>query len=108
MHIQLPPPSPPRGSGVVVVGGGGEEEEAEEGRLGSGERGFGGRRSVADGPRERLLRSGNRNLGVEKEAIEIPVPRPRYISRVEKVVAVVMTGEREASQMRGLTGKALL
>ena len=99
MHIQLPPPSRP---GAV---GGGEEEEV---RLGSGERGFGGRRSEVDVPRQRLLRSGNIGLGIEKEAIEIPVPRPRYISRVEKVVAVIMTGEREASQMRGLTGRALL
>jgi hypothetical protein len=46
--------------------------------------------------------------GVDKEAIEIPNPPPRRISRTEKVLATIMTGNRAASQMHGLTGKPLL
>ncbi|MCJ1415389.1 hypothetical protein MMC32_001721 [Xylographa parallela] len=48
------------------------------------------------------------NPGVDKEAIQIPQPKARYITRAEKVVAVLMTGDRESSQMHGLTGKPLL
>jgi len=48
------------------------------------------------------------NPGVDKEAIEIPNPAPRRISRTEKVLATIMTGNRAASQMHGLTGKPLL
>lgn len=46
--------------------------------------------------------------GVDKEAIEIPNPPPRRISRAEKALATIMTGNRAASQMHGLTGKPLL
>ncbi|MCJ1477329.1 hypothetical protein MMC13_006000 [Lambiella insularis] len=48
------------------------------------------------------------NPGIDKEAIQIPQPKPRYISRIEKIVAVVMTGNMQSSQMHGLTGKPLL
>lgn len=48
------------------------------------------------------------NPGVDKEAIEIPNPAPRRISRAEKALATIMTGDRAASQMHGLTGKPLL
>ncbi|SLM34351.1 mfs monosaccharide transporter [Lasallia pustulata] len=48
------------------------------------------------------------NPGVDKEAIEIPQPVSRYISRAEKLIAIVMTQDRERSQMHGLTGKPLL
>ena len=48
------------------------------------------------------------NPGVEKEAIEIPQPVARYISRAEKLIAIIMTQDRERSQMHGLTGKPLL
>ena len=48
------------------------------------------------------------NPGVDKEAIEIPQPVSRYISRAEKLIAIVMTRDRERSQMHGLTGKPLL
>lgn len=48
------------------------------------------------------------NPGVDKEAIEIPEPVSRYISRAEKLIAIVMTRDREQSQMHGLTGKPLL
>ena len=58
-------------------------------------------------PQEHLKRKTARP-GVDKEAIEIPNPPPRRISRAEKVLATVMTGNREASQMHGLTGKPLL
>lgn len=48
------------------------------------------------------------NPGIDKEAIEIPQPVSRYISRAEKLIAIVMTRDRERSQMHGLTGKPLL
>ena len=54
------------------------------------------------------LHRKNTNSGVDKEAIQIPEPARRYISRPEKIIAVVMTGDRQSSQMRGLTGKPLL
>ena len=76
----------------------------------SGSHARGGRqhkRSVRYIQQDHLQRK-NTNPGIDKEAIEIPEPQPRYISRAEKVVAVIMTGNREASQMHGLTGKALL
>ncbi|KAI9831249.1 MAG: hypothetical protein M1819_005177 [Sarea resinae] len=45
--------------------------------------------------------------GVDKEAIEIPNPPPRKISRAEKFLAAIMSGHA-GSQMHGLTGKPLL
>jgi hypothetical protein len=54
-------------------------------------------------------RAGNGNkAGVDKEAIEAPEPAPRKIGRAEQVIAVIMTGNKNASQMHGLTGKPLL
>ena len=46
--------------------------------------------------------------GVDKEAIEIPSPLPRRISRTEKLLATIMTGNRPASHTHGLVGKPLL
>lgn len=46
--------------------------------------------------------------GVDKEAIQIPEPVPRSISRVERFLAKLMTGNSQASNMNGLTGKPLL
>ncbi|KAL9614390.1 MAG: hypothetical protein Q9167_001120 [Letrouitia subvulpina] len=48
------------------------------------------------------------NPGIDKEAIQIPDPPPRKISRTEKVLAIIMTGDRSRSQTHGLTGKPLL
>ncbi|KAE8306480.1 hypothetical protein BDV41DRAFT_569892 [Aspergillus transmontanensis] len=45
----------------------------------------------------------------EKTSIEIPRPPPRHISRVERLLAVIMSpSNRQAAQMHGLVGKPLL
>ena len=54
------------------------------------------------------LQRKNTNPGVDKEAIEIPEPAPRKITNAEKAIATIMTGDRQGSQMHGLTGKPLL
>lgn len=46
--------------------------------------------------------------GLSKEAIEIPNPPARQIGRTEKVLAIIMTGDRQRSRTHGLTGKPLL
>ena len=48
------------------------------------------------------------NPGISKEAIEIPSPPARQIGRIEKTLAIIMTGNRQKAQMHGLTGKPLL
>ena len=48
------------------------------------------------------------NPGVDKEAIEIPEPPPRTISRTEYLLALMMTGNNSSSQVHGLVGKPLL
>ncbi|KAI4104177.1 MAG: hypothetical protein L6R37_003438 [Teloschistes peruensis] len=48
------------------------------------------------------------NPGIDKEAIQIPEPPPRTISRTEYILAVIMTGNRSRSLSHGLTGKPLL
>lgn len=48
------------------------------------------------------------NTGVDKEAIEIPEPAPRTISRTEYLLALMMTGNNSSSQIHGLVGKPLL
>ncbi len=48
------------------------------------------------------------NPGLSKEAIEIPNPPARQIGRTEKVLAIIMTGDRQKAQMHGLTGQPLL
>ena len=45
---------------------------------------------------------------IDKEAIEIPEPAQREISRAECLFATIMTGNRQASQTHGLVGKPLL
>ena len=50
----------------------------------------------------------NTNPGVDKEAIQIPNPGSRTISRTEQLLAVLLTGDRESSRMSGLTGKPLM
>ncbi len=54
------------------------------------------------------LEHKNTNPGVSKEAIEIPEPAARQIGRVEIVLGIIMTGDRQKAQMNGLTGKPLL
>lgn len=47
--------------------------------------------------------------GIDKEAIRIPEPPPRYISRAEKILAVIMSpGDPQTARTRGLVGKPLL
>lgn len=46
--------------------------------------------------------------GIDKEAIQIPNPPPRKISRTEEFFARIMTGDRQSSHVHGLTGKPLL
>ncbi|KAI9807530.1 MAG: hypothetical protein M1825_005470 [Sarcosagium campestre] len=48
------------------------------------------------------------HAGLAKEDIEIPNPRPRPISKAEKLLAAVMSGGGSHGQMHGLTGKPLL
>ena len=50
----------------------------------------------------------NTDRGIDKEAIQIPDPGPRTISRTEQLLAILLTGNRESSKMSGLTGKPLL
>lgn len=51
----------------------------------------------------------NERSGVDIEKIRIPNPPPRHISRVERVLAAIMTPRNEPnSQMHGLVGKPLL
>ncbi|WEW61849.1 Ribulose bisphosphate carboxylase large chain [Emydomyces testavorans] len=47
--------------------------------------------------------------GISKEAIRIPEPSPRKPSRVEKILAAIMSpGNRQTAQIHGLVGKPLL
>ena len=50
----------------------------------------------------------NTNPSISKEAIQIPEPAARKISRTERIIATIMTGDRQSSHMHGLTGKPLL
>ncbi|RMD39382.1 hypothetical protein DV735_g5746, partial [Chaetothyriales sp. CBS 134920] len=46
---------------------------------------------------------------VSKEAISIPTPGPRYITRAEKILAIIMSpGDGETARGKGLVGKPLL
>ena len=54
------------------------------------------------------LKHKTTNPGLNKEAIEIPSPPARQIGRTEKTLAVIMTGDRQRSQIHGLTGRPLL
>ncbi|KAI9788890.1 MAG: hypothetical protein M1833_002796 [Piccolia ochrophora] len=50
----------------------------------------------------------SRHAGIDKEEIDIPEPRLKKPSRVELLLARIMSGGRGNSQMHGLTGKPLL
>lgn len=55
------------------------------------------------------LERKNTNPGIVKEAICIPEPAPRRISRFEKYFAYIMAlNDRETARKRGLVGKPLL
>lgn len=54
------------------------------------------------------LERKNTHPGVDKEAIQIPQPSQRRIGPAERILAIIMTGDRHESQTRGLTGKPLL
>lgn len=58
-------------------------------------------------PQDHLERKKT-NPGIDKEAIQIPEPPPRRISRTEYFLALIMTGDRARSGSHGLTGKPLL
>lgn len=59
--------------------------------------------------RDRLTKTLSRtNPGVDKEAIEIPTPPERKITVVERILAIIMTGDRQKAQTHGLVGKPLL
>ncbi|KAI4119860.1 MAG: hypothetical protein LQ345_000327 [Seirophora villosa] len=58
-------------------------------------------------PQDHLQRKKT-NPGIDKEAIQIPEPPPRRISRTEYFLALIMTGDRARSGSHGLTGKPLL
>ncbi|KAL8991600.1 MAG: hypothetical protein Q9177_000003 [Variospora cf. flavescens] len=58
-------------------------------------------------PQDHLQRKKT-NPGINKEAIQIPEPPSRRISRTEYFLAVIMTGNRGRSASHGLTGKPLL
>lgn len=56
-------------------------------------------------------RQGRRNIypGVDKEAIIIPSPPPRHISKTETVLAFIMAPtDPQTARRRGLVGKPLL
>ncbi|KAI9823105.1 MAG: hypothetical protein M1826_000256 [Phylliscum demangeonii] len=63
----------------------------------------GGSTRVGFAPSQR----GHGYPGVDKEAIEIPEPRPRSLSWPQKILVAIMTAGR-GSQVHGLTGKPLL
>ncbi|RMZ75121.1 hypothetical protein DV737_g5440, partial [Chaetothyriales sp. CBS 132003] len=68
--------------------------------LGGGRR----RRKVAFDPLTRGQISG-----VSKEAIAIPTPAPRFITRAEKILAIIMSpGDVQTARGKGLVGKPLL
>ncbi|MCJ1358596.1 MAG: hypothetical protein MMC33_008596, partial [Icmadophila ericetorum] len=54
------------------------------------------------------IKRKNTHPGVDKEAIQIPQPSQRQIGPAERILATIMSGDRHASQTRGLTGKPLL
>ncbi|KAL8950528.1 MAG: hypothetical protein Q9222_003438 [Ikaeria aurantiellina] len=58
-------------------------------------------------PQDHLQRKKT-HPGIDKEAIQIPEPPPRQISRTEYCLAIIMTGNRSRSLSHGLTGKPLL
>ena len=64
-------------------------------------------KQVRYAPQDHLHRK-NTTQGIDKESIEIPEPGPRQIGGVEKVIAIIMTGDRPRSLSHGLTGKPLL
>ena len=59
-------------------------------------------------PSHNHLEHKRTNPGVNKEAIEIPNPPQRKIGLVERLLAIIMTGNRQRAQTHGLTGKPLL
>ncbi len=74
-----------------------------------------GRGLRSEGSRQKHVHYEEENLrkkpihpGVDKEAIQIPEPEPRSVGRVERYLAKLMTGNRQGSNMHGLTGKPLL
>ena len=54
------------------------------------------------------LERKNTNPGLDKEAIQIPNPPPRRISKVEQILANIMSPRSRDQKMHGLVGKPLL
>ena len=78
-------------------------DEGARRRSGQGQRGR-RHKEVHYAPQDHLRRKDT-NPGVDKEAIEIPEPPSRTISRLEKVLTIIMTGKGGS---HGLTGRPLL
>ncbi|KAI9730574.1 MAG: hypothetical protein M1834_005815 [Cirrosporium novae-zelandiae] len=71
-----------------------------------------GRRKKSKRVRYQLSDDPDRQVseaGFDKEAIEIPNPAPRQISKLERYIAsIIMSDHRSSGQMHGLVGKPLL
>ena len=79
------------------------EGQSRTGRLG------GGRRKRVAFQNQGHSGPSSAHGGIDKEAIRIPEPPPRYISRAEKILAVIMApGDTQMAKTRGLVGKPLL
>ena len=87
-----------------------EEDPLHEGsRNGDAARARGGRQEKhVRYAQQDHLESKKTSSGIDKEAIEIPEPPPRTISRAEYLLALMMTGNNSSSQIHGLVGKPLL
>ncbi len=72
-------------------------------------RGHGGGRAKVTFRHQDHSQTKEINAGVDKEAITIPNPAPRQISRAEKVLALIMEpSDPQNARTRGLVGKPLL
>ena len=79
-------------------------------RLNGFGRGHGGGRGKKVGFREQdHPERGQTSLGIDKEAILIPEPPPRRISKAEKLLALIMApSDPQGARAKGLVGKPLL
>jgi Sugar (and other) transporter len=69
----------------------------------------GGRKQKATFRRQDHLQRNNTHPGIDKEAIFIPDPPPRLISKSERLLAIIMApGDPQTARTKGLVGKPLL
>lgn len=70
--------------------------------------GGGRRKKVTFEPQNHLGRQSHNSL-IDKESIFIPEPLPRRISKVEKLLAIIMApNDPQTARSKGLVGKPLL